>query len=131
MEIRDLSGKVLYRSSTLHDMALGGPLRLGEGDTGFDERVIKLQDGSHAFIVSHIHTMKGRTLVVRLSYDLGPLRERMYQFLLLLSIAIPLACPRSSRRSSDRYARSSPPGTDDRPCRAHHGYKSWRQAGSH
>jgi signal transduction histidine kinase len=91
MEVRDLSGKVLYRSSTLHDMALGGPLRLGEGDAGFDERIIKLQDGSHAFIVSHIHTMQGRTLVIRLGYDLGPLRERMYQFLLLLFIAIPLA----------------------------------------
>jgi signal transduction histidine kinase len=91
MEVRDLSGKVLYRSSTLHDMALGGPLRLGEGNTGFDERIIKLQDGSHAFIVSHIHSMQGRTLVIRLGYDLGPLRERMYQFLLLLFIAIPLA----------------------------------------
>ena len=91
MEIRDLSDKVLYRSSTLHGMVLGGPLRLGEGDAGFDERVIKLQDGSHAFVVSHIHTLQGRTFVIRLGYDLGPLRERMYQFLLLLFIAIPLA----------------------------------------
>jgi hypothetical protein len=85
MEVRDLSGKVLYRSSTLHDMALGGPLRLGEGDAGFDERITKLQDGSHAFIVSHIHTMQGRTLVIRLGYDLGPVRERMYQFLCCFS----------------------------------------------
>ena len=37
MEIRDLSGNVLYRASTLHGMALGGPLRAGEGDAGFDE----------------------------------------------------------------------------------------------
>lgn len=91
MEVRDLSGKVLYHSSTLHDMALGGPLRLGEGDKGFDERIVKLQDGSHAFVVSHIHTMQGRTVVIRLGYDLGPLRARMYQFLLLLFITIPLA----------------------------------------
>lgn len=91
MEIRDLSGKVLYRTATLHDMALGGPLRAGEGDAGFDERLVRLPDGSHAFVVSHIHTMQGRTVVIRLGYDLGPLRARMYQFFLLLLIAIPLA----------------------------------------
>jgi heavy metal sensor kinase len=91
MEVRDLSGNVLYRSPTLHDISLGGPLRPGEGDAGFDEQLIKLTDGSHAFVVSHIHTMQGRTVVIRLGYDLGPLRARMYQFFLLLLIAIPLA----------------------------------------
>ena len=91
MEVRDLSGKVLYRSSTLHDMTLGGPLREGEGDAGFDERLVRLSDGSHAFVVSHIHTMQGRTVVIRLGYDLGPLRDRMIQFFLMLLIAIPLA----------------------------------------
>jgi heavy metal sensor kinase len=91
MEVRDLSGKVLYRSSTLNNMTLGGPLREGEGDAGFDERLIRLSDGSHAFVVSHIHTMQGRTVVIRLGYDLGPLRDRMIQFFLMLLIAIPLA----------------------------------------
>ena len=91
LEVRDLSNQVLYRSPTLHGMALGGSLRPGEGDAGFDERILKLQDGSRAFVVSHIHTMQGRTLVIRLGYDLEPLRLRMEQFLLLLVIAIPLA----------------------------------------
>jgi signal transduction histidine kinase len=91
MEVRDLSGKVLYRSSTLNNMTFGGPLREGEGDAGFDERLIRLSDGSHAFVVSHIHTMQGRTVVIRLGYDLGPLRDRMIQFFLMLLIAIPLA----------------------------------------
>jgi len=91
MEVRDLSGKILYRSSTLHNMALGGPLREGEGDAGFDERLVRLSDGSHAFVVSHIHTMQGRTVVIRVGYDLGPLRDRMIQFFLMLLIAIPLA----------------------------------------
>ena len=72
-------------------MALGDALRPGEGDAGFNERMIELTDGSHAFVVSHIHTMQGRTLVIRLGYDLAPLRLRMEQFLLLLLIAIPLA----------------------------------------
>ncbi len=90
MEVRDLSGNILYRSSTLRDMPLGGPLRPGEGDSGFDERMIRLQDGSRTFIVSHIHTMQGRTVIIRLGYDLAPLRASMFQFFLLLCIAIPL-----------------------------------------
>src|SRR6202044_2948887 len=91
MEVRDLAGNVLYRSSTLHNMTLGGPLRKGEGDAGFDERLVRLSDGSHAFVVSHIHTMQGRTVVIRLGYDLGPLRARMDQFFLMLFIVIPVA----------------------------------------
>ncbi len=70
--LQPLEQMVLYRSSTLHDMTLGGPLREGEGDAGFNERLVRLSDGSHAFVVSHIHTMQGRTVVIRLGYDLGP-----------------------------------------------------------
>lgn len=91
MEVRDLSGKVLYRSPTLRDIPLGGPNREGEGDKGFDERVVRLRDGSYVFLVSHIHAMQGRVLLIRLGYDLAPLRARMIQFLGLLLIAIPLA----------------------------------------
>jgi heavy metal sensor kinase len=91
MEVRDLSGAILYTSATLHGMPLGGSLGPGEGDKGFDERIVRLNDGSHAFIVSHIHSMQGRTVIIRLGYDLAPLRARMFQFFLLLFIAIPLA----------------------------------------
>ena len=91
MEVQDLSGRILYRSPTLHGMLLGGPLRPGEGDTGFNERIVRLQDGTYALIVSHIHTMAGVTMVIRLGYSLVPLRERMIQFMILLLIAIPLA----------------------------------------
>ena len=87
MEIRDLSGKTLYRSSTLNGMSLGGPLKRGEGDDSFNERIVRLADGSHALIISHIHTMQGRTMVIRLGYNLAPLRTRMVQFLLMLLVA--------------------------------------------
>jgi heavy metal sensor kinase len=91
MEVRDLSGSVLYQSATLHGMSLGGPLKSGEGDRAFDERILELKDGSHAFVISHIHTMQGLTVVIRLGYDLAPLRARMFQFFLLLLVAIPVA----------------------------------------
>jgi signal transduction histidine kinase len=91
MEVRDVSGNVLYRSSTLHGMQLGGPNLASEGVKGFDERVTRLQDGTPVYFISHIHTMQGRTLLIRLGYGLTPLRRRMVQFLLLLLFAIPLA----------------------------------------
>lgn len=91
MEVLDLSGRVLYQSPTLHGMLLGGRLQHGEGDSGFNERIVHLKNGSHALIVSHIHTMNGVTMVIRLGYSLAPLSERMMQFLMLLLVAIPVA----------------------------------------
>lgn len=90
MEVRALDDSVLYRSSTLHGMSLGGPLRPREGDAGFNERILRLNDGSHVFAVSHIHSMQGRTMVIRVGYSLSALRTRMMQFLLTLLIAAPL-----------------------------------------
>ena len=91
MEVRDASGNVLYRSPTLKGMSLGGPSRPGEGDADFAERLIHLNDGTHVLLISHIHGMGNRQLLIRLGYSLAPLRERMLQFLLVLLIAIPLA----------------------------------------
>jgi heavy metal sensor kinase len=91
MEVRDLTGTVLYRSPTLNGMPLGGPIQVGEGDTSFDEHLVRLNDGSHVFLISHIHSMNGRQLLIRLGYSLAPLRSRMYQFLLVLLVAIPVA----------------------------------------
>lgn len=91
MEILDLHDRVLYRSPTLGTGHLGGPLREAEGDRGFDDRIVRLADGSHVFFVSHIHTIGTTTMVIRLGYSIVPLRNRMLQFLLLLVIAIPIA----------------------------------------
>jgi signal transduction histidine kinase len=90
MEIRDPSGVVLYRSPTLNGMSLGGSSLPNEGDEGFNERLVKLADGSHAFVISHIHSMQGRTVLIRLGYSLIPFRERMLQFLGILLIALPV-----------------------------------------
>ncbi|WP_263409880.1 sensor histidine kinase [Terriglobus tenax] len=91
MEVRDRADNVLFSSPTLHGMRLGGPSYQGEGDRDFAERIVRLDDGSHVFVVSHVHGMDDRTLLIRLGYSLAPLRDRMWQFLLLLLIAIPVA----------------------------------------
>lgn len=90
MEVRDLSGNTLYRSPTLGGQSLGGPSQPNEGDTGFNEHIVHLADGNYAFVISHVHGMDGRVVLIRLGYSLAPLRDRMVQFLILLLIAFSL-----------------------------------------
>jgi len=80
MEVRDLSGAVLYRTDTR-----------GEGDGSFNERLVRLADGSHAFTISHRHPIQGHLVLIRLGYELSPLRDRMIQFLALLIVALPVS----------------------------------------
>lgn len=87
MEVLDLNGAVLYRSDTLAGQSLGG-LVSGEGDGSPNERIVRLRDGSHVLTISHIHGMSGRDVVIRLGYSLRPLRDRMWQFVWLLGIAL-------------------------------------------
>jgi heavy metal sensor kinase len=88
MEVLDLNGTVLYRSKGLDGESLGGPLIAGEGDGSANERIVPLRDGSRVSAISHIHGMHGRDVVIRVGYSLRPLRERMWQFVWLLGIAL-------------------------------------------
>jgi signal transduction histidine kinase len=91
MEVRDLSGAVLYQSANLKGDPLGGPILPGEGDESFNHRVIKLADGTQVSLIGHLHTMQGRVLLIRLGYSLAPFHERMVEFLEILLVALPIA----------------------------------------
>jgi|HubBroStandDraft_5_1064220.scaffolds.fasta_scaffold171175_1 hypothetical protein len=116
MEVRDLSGTVLYRSTTLNGMALGGPNRKGEGEKSFDERLVRLQDGSHVILISHIHDLQGQTLLIRLGYSLAPLRTCMLQFLFLLLVAIPVALLMAGVAGQPIAEKALPAGKNDSTC---------------
>ena len=89
MEVRDPSGVVLYRSDGLNGHALGGLVAAGEGEDTFNERAEYLSDGTHILLISHIHPVQGRRLLIRLGYSLAPFQERMREFLEMLLIALP------------------------------------------
>ena len=91
LEVQDLSGQVLYRSSTLNGLPLDGAQFPDEGGDSFNERTTTLSDGSHVFLISHAHPIEGHQLLIRLGYRLGPLQSRMLQFALLLLLGMPLA----------------------------------------
>ena len=91
MEVRNLSGKVLYRSSTLKGQALGAEIFAGEGTESFNERTIQLGDGTRVFTISHVHPVSGKPVLIRLGYSLGPVIRRMTQFFGVLMLALPIA----------------------------------------
>jgi signal transduction histidine kinase len=90
MEVRDLSGVILYRTNTLHGQPLGGPTLLEEGNNSFDARAVRLADGTRVFMISHLHALQGKDLLIRLGYSIVPMRDRMLQFLLFQLVAMPI-----------------------------------------
>ncbi|RSL18976.1 signal transduction histidine kinase [Edaphobacter aggregans] len=92
MEVRELTGNVLYRSDTLNSMPLGSVAPgKDEGATSFDDRTERLADGTWVLIISHRHPVAGRILLIRLGYSLSPLASRLEKFLLSLLLALPPA----------------------------------------
>ncbi len=91
MEVRDLSGSVLYRSATLKGQALGAEIFPGEGAESFNERTVQLPDKTHVFLISHVHPVEGRPVLIRVGYSLAPITSRMMQFFVLLMLALPIA----------------------------------------
>jgi signal transduction histidine kinase len=92
MEVRDLAGNVLYRSDTLNSMSLGSVSQKGdEGAVSFDDRTVRLPDGTWVLMISHHHPVAGRMLLIRLGYSLSPLSSRLWKFFISLLLALPLA----------------------------------------
>src|SRR5271157_669128 len=89
VEIRDLnSGAVLCRNERLGTRSLGGVPFAGEG-TDYSPRVYRVADGSHVFMISHVHDIGDRKLLVRQAYDLDSLIMRLKEFIGVLLLTIP------------------------------------------
>lgn len=90
MEVRDMSGMLLYRSDTLKDSPLGGSTLPNEGASSFNERHIRLSNRTPVLVISHIHPVQGKLVLIRLGYSLAPLYDRMEHFFFLLLLATPV-----------------------------------------
>ena len=90
MEIRDLSGKILYRSETLKGQILGGASSPDEGANSYNERSTRLSDGTRVLLISHLHPIQDKLVLIRLGYSMAPLQDRMLRFFLLLLVATPI-----------------------------------------
>jgi signal transduction histidine kinase len=91
MDVRDLAGNILYSSNTLKGSPLGGASSSNEGVDSYNQRSVKLADGTDVLLISHVHPVQGKLVLIRLGYSMAPLHDRMQYFFLLLLLATPIA----------------------------------------
>jgi heavy metal sensor kinase len=91
MEVLSPDGQVLFRNDRLHGMDMGGTPGHREGVVGYQSNRMRLADGTTVLAVSHLHLFQGKPLLIRLAYSTEPLRQRLFEFLGLLLLAMPFA----------------------------------------
>ena len=90
LEVRASDGSVLYRNNRLGNRALGGPPFPGEGVGGYSERSERLSDGTRVRIVSRVHALDGRRLLIRLAHSEEPLYQQLRDLLLASLVILPI-----------------------------------------
>ena len=91
MEVLSPDGRILFRNDRLGTMTLGDAPAPREGEVGYAVRRMRLDDGTPVLAISHLHLLQGRPLLIRLAYSTEPLRARLFEFIGLLMLAMPLA----------------------------------------
>ncbi len=91
MEVLSADGRVLFRNSQLKGNQLGGFPTPNEGVGGFTPRRLRLADGTHVLAISHIHTLAGTRVLIRIAYSTETLRLRTLELLGLLVLILPAA----------------------------------------
>jgi heavy metal sensor kinase len=91
MQVMTPEGAVLLRNAKLGSRDLGGPGFPDEGMVGYHPRPVQLADGTQLLLISHIHSIDGKPLLIRLAYEAAPVKRGVQRFLLLLLVAVPPA----------------------------------------
>jgi heavy metal sensor kinase len=91
MEVLTPDGTVLFRNKRLGDRDLGGKPFPSEGESGYYERSLRLADGTWVLRISHVHSINGQSLLIRLAYSTARLQRRMVELIGVLFLALPAA----------------------------------------
>src|SRR5689334_12054596 len=90
LEVRGVERSVLYRNERLGNLSLGGSPFAGEGIGGYSERSERLSDGTRVRVVSRVHVLDGRPLLIRLAHSEEPLYQRLRDLSLASVIILPI-----------------------------------------
>lgn len=90
LEVLTTDGTILLRNERLGSRALGGKTFSGEGVGGYSERTSHLSDGTPVRLVSRVHVLDGRRLLIRLAHSEEPLLSRMKDLLLASLLVLPI-----------------------------------------
>jgi heavy metal sensor kinase len=90
VEVLSPAGSVLYRNDRLGDRILGAAPFPGEGVGGYSVRSERLADGTRVRVVSRLHSLAGRPILIRLGHTEEPLRLRLNEMLLGSLFVLPV-----------------------------------------
>ncbi|MGC4049217.1 MAG: ATP-binding protein [Paludibaculum sp.] len=89
VEVLGPTGELLYRNQRLQGRVLGGAPFRGEGLGGYSPRSALLSDGTRVRVVSRVHLLDGRRLLIRLAHSEEPLYERLGDLFIASLVVLP------------------------------------------
>jgi heavy metal sensor kinase len=90
LEVLAPDGAILLRNERLGRRTLGGEMFAGEGIGGYSQRTSRLSDGTPVRLVSRVHTLDGRRILIRLAHSEEPLLSRLKDVLLASLLVLPV-----------------------------------------
>jgi heavy metal sensor kinase len=91
LEVLGMDGTILFRNTKLGNDSLGGARTASEGTADFFRHTLRLADGTHVLVLSHIRPVQGRTVLIRIGYSTEPIRRQSIQLFGLLLLIMPFA----------------------------------------
>lgn len=90
LEVLTPGGQLLLRNERLGSRTLDGPVQPREGVGGYSERTSRLSDGTPVRMVSRVHVLDGRRILIRLAHSEEPLLLRVKDLLLASLVVLPV-----------------------------------------
>jgi heavy metal sensor kinase len=91
IEVWSPDGRVLYRSASLENLALGGPPSAGEGLKDEPPSTVRLANGMRVRIASSVYHVEDYRVLLRVGYNEGRLWRELGEFGQVLSLGFPIA----------------------------------------
>ncbi len=91
IEVWSPEGSLLYRSSSLEHLTLGGPPRRGEGLREESPTTLTLANGTRVRVTSSAYTVEDQSVILRVAYNEGRLWRELGEFGEVLLLGFPIA----------------------------------------
>jgi len=91
IEVWSPDGTLLYRSSSLENVALGAPSSKDEGSKGDSPSTVRLANGMRVRVASSVYHIEDYRVLLRVAYDEGRLWRELGEFGEVLLLGFPIA----------------------------------------
>jgi len=91
IEVRSSEGILLYRSSPLENVSLGGPPSKDEGSKDDSLAMVRLPNGVRVRVASSVYHIEDYRVLLQVAYNEGRLRRELGEFGEVLLLGFPIA----------------------------------------